>query len=87
MKIELHIERLVLDGLPVSRLHAPLVRAAVERELTGLLTSGGLSHELRSGGAVPSMRAGNIQVEEGSQPGKLGQQIARAVYGGVGSKK
>ncbi len=87
MKIKLHIERLVLDGLPIARTQGGKVRAAVEQELTRLLAIGGVSHELRPGGAMPSLRGGNIQLGKGSQPGKLGQEIARAVYSGVGSKK
>jgi hypothetical protein len=39
MRIELHIERLVLDGTGVEPRHAGAVRAAVETELTRLLTA------------------------------------------------
>jgi hypothetical protein len=87
MKISVHIERLVLDGLPVTNLQGPQVRDAVERELVQLLAAGGLSHELRAGGAVPSVRAGGIGLAPKNQPVRLGQQIARAVYGGIGSRR
>src|SRR5215471_11387998 len=86
MKIKLHIERLVLDGLPVSRLHGPLVQAAVERELTRLLMHGGLSHELRRGGAIAAVRGESIRLARQNQAGALGEQIGRAVYGSIGSK-
>ena len=85
MKIRLHIERLVLDGLPVSGLQGPVVQAAVERELTHLLTGSGLSHEFRAGGAVPNLRSRNIRLEQGSQPQAVGRQIAGAVYSGIGN--
>ncbi len=84
MKIKLHIERLILDGLPVASNQGPLVQAAVEAELARLLGVNGLSHELRSGGAVPEVAAGPLRLASESTPSKLGQQIARAVYRGIG---
>ena len=83
MNIKLHIERLVLDGLPITRSQGPLVQAAVEAELARLLAEGSLAPELASGGAVPSVRADGINSVGGS-PGQIGRQIARAVYGGIG---
>ena len=56
MKIHLHIERLVLDGVAVDQ--PRVLRTAMEQELAGRLKEGGLSPELRSGGAVPSVRGG-----------------------------
>jgi hypothetical protein len=81
--IKVHIERLVLDGLPVTRTQGPLVQAAVEAELSRLMSEGGLSQELASGGAVPSVRADEIKSIGGS-PAQIGRQIAKAVYGGMG---
>ena len=40
--IHLHIERLILDGLPIERAQGPHVQAAVEAELARLLTENGL---------------------------------------------
>jgi hypothetical protein len=85
MKINLHIERLILDGLPVTSLQGPQVRAAVEAELARLLAADGLSHELRGGVAVPRVRAGAIQIGKENQPARLGQSIARAVHEGIGN--
>lgn len=87
MKIKLHIERMVLDGLAVDRTQGGRVRAAVEQELTRLLASGGVAPELKSGGAVPAVRAGKLKVESRSRPADLGRHIAGAVYGGIGSRK
>ena len=84
MNIELHIERLVLDGVPVSpRDHANL-QAAVEAELTRLLAAGGLRSELLAGGAMPSLGAGEFQMTNKLGVAHLGNQIAHAVHGGVG---
>jgi len=85
MNIRLHIDRLVLEGLPVTRSQGPLVQAAVEAELSRLMSEGGLAQELASGGAVPSVPADGINLAGGS-PANIGRQIARAVYGGIGRR-
>ncbi len=83
MNIELHIERLVLDGLPIEHSQGPLVQAAVEAELTRLLAENGLASQLQSGGALPHLNANAIQLPPGGRPAQLGQQIAQSVYGGM----
>lgn len=80
--IKVHIERLVLEGLPLERRHGPQVQAAVEAELSRLMSDGGLGPELAAGGAVPSVRADGIKSIGGS-PAQIGRQIAKAVYGGM----
>jgi hypothetical protein len=83
LNINLHIERLVLDGLPVARHDAPLVQAAVEAELSRLLTARGLSPSLSQDGALPAVRGDSLQLASESSPSQLGTQIAQAVYGGL----
>ena len=68
MNIRIHIERLILDGLPITHSQGPLVQAAVEAELTRLFTENGLAESFRAGGAVPSIRADAIQLTSGSIP-------------------
>ena len=84
MNINLHIERLVLDGVPVARGGEPLVRAAVEAELARLLAADGLAPSLLAGAALPHLRGGELQLAGASDSNQLGRQIARAVYGGIG---
>jgi hypothetical protein len=84
MNINLHIERLILDGLPIAPTQSALVQAAVEAELSRLLTAGGLHVSLQSGVALPSVRADALQLSADSNPKQIGQQIAQAVYGGIG---
>jgi len=86
MKINLHIERVVLDGLPIASHERGLVLSALETELTRLLTAGGLSSELMSGGAVPYLPANSIELTSGAIPAQLGQQIAGAVHSGIGAE-
>ena len=87
MNIRIHIERLILDGLPITHSQGPLVQAAVEAELTRLFTENGLVESFRAGGAVPSMRADAIQLTSGSNPSQIGTQIAGAVYSGIGNQR
>lgn len=84
MTIRLHIERLVLDGLPLEAAHGPVVRAAVEAELTRLLAEGALAPDLRQGGTRAHARGADICTTLSSTPASLGQQIGRAIYGGIG---
>lgn len=85
MNINVNIERLVLEGVSVPPSQRPLLQAAVEAELGRLLTAEGLGAGLRSGGVVPRVSAGTIQLSPESNPTQLGQQIAQAVYGGIGT--
>jgi len=74
----------VLDGLPIDHHQGPLIKAAVEAELSRLLAAEGLANGLMTGGATPSMPAPAIQMTNDSNPARLGQQIGRAIYGGIG---
>jgi hypothetical protein len=84
MNIQVHIERLVLDGLSVAPSQGQLVQAAVEAELARLLASGSLATALSTGAALPVLRAGTIQLAAHHTPAQLGGQIAGAVYSGIG---
>ncbi len=86
MYIELHIERLVLEGLPLSAAQGRLVQAAAEAELSRLLTENGLASAWLAGGAVPALNASPIQLTAGSSPAQVGRQIAQSVYGGIGKR-
>lgn len=83
MKIDLHIERLILDGLPIDSGQSAEVQAAVEAELARLLMNGGLDAGLLAGGALPSLRGGAIQLTNESNGAHLGAQIAQSVHGGL----
>ena len=84
MNVNLNIERLVLEGFQLRPGEHLLVRAATERELSRLLTEGGVSSQMLLGGAVPRLTAGDIRVAADADARSLGRQIARAVYGGIG---
>jgi hypothetical protein len=83
MNINLHIERLVLDGLPIEARDGPAVRMAIETELTRLLTQNGGTPGLQTGTALPSVRADSIQLTALHSLAQLGQQIAGSVHNGI----
>ncbi|MGB9176690.1 MAG: hypothetical protein WCB46_08150 [Methanoregula sp.] len=83
MTIRVHIDRLVLDGVPVQRHEGPAVQRSLEKELARLLAEGGLSADLASGGAYPDIPAADMNIS-GSSAREIGKGIARAVYGGIG---
>jgi hypothetical protein len=84
MRIHLHIERVVLDGVPVSATERPLLHIAMETELTELLRNGELSDELRAGTALAHLRAGAVRVGKDSNAKRLGTDIAHVVFQGLG---
>lgn len=83
MNINLHIDRLVLDGVNIAPGQRHLLQASVEAELTRLLTDGGLAPGLAQGIALPRMSTSGMQLT-GNNPTQLGRQIAQSVYGGIG---
>jgi hypothetical protein len=83
--IQLHVERLVLDGLSVSSAQGHVLVAAMEAELARLLAEQGLTH--LSAGAVPHLSAGSIQLTRDTKPAQLGNQIAGALIESIGNNK
>lgn len=83
MNVDLHIERLILEGIDLDPAHRPVLQAALEAELGRLIAAGGVGG-LAAGGAVPAVRAGGIEMGGDGDPAQLGRQIAGAVYGGIG---
>jgi hypothetical protein len=81
MKIDLHIEELVLEGFPASDRHR--IGAAVERELTRLLTERGLPPGLAAGGETARIDGGSFEAKPGGRAEAVGRQVAGAVYGGM----
>lgn len=86
MQIQLHIERLILDGLSLGPGGGGRVQAAIEAELARLLADGGIGQGWSTGGAVPSVPAAPIALTAGARPAEIGGQIARSIYGGIGGQ-
>lgn len=81
MNINLHIERLVLDGVDASQ--PKLIETALTTEVARLLVGGNLSPLMRQGGVVPNMRVALIALA--ADPLTLGRDIGRAVHASISS--
>lgn len=79
--IELHIEELVLHGFALR--DRDRISRAVERELKRLLTAYGLSPALAKGQEIARIDCGSFQLAPFSKPDETGDQVARAVVGGL----
>ena len=82
MNINLHIERLVLDGINIAPGQRDLLQASVTTELTQLLNNASLTGNLVEGVSLPRLSTSSIQLTS-NKPMELGQQIAQSVYGGI----
>ncbi len=82
MNVNLHIERLILDGFALESGHASKLQASIEMELAQLLTRDPPAPNWR-GGAVPSVRADAIHLGSPSDPVQLARQIAASIYGSL----
>lgn len=83
MKIEIHIERLVLDGLPITSAQGMRVRRAVERELGRLFQDGAMAPYLAGGEVLPKLSAPQFRFARRDGPSAIGKQIANSVYAGL----
>lgn len=81
--VDLHIDRLVLDGLPAGATGSRQLQAAVEAELGRLLTERGLPRALAIRGDIERVDAGQVKTGAIARPEAAGAEIARAVYGGL----
>ncbi len=81
MNIELHIDRLVLEGLPLDWKEASRVQVAVQETLTRLFSERGMSE--RSSGVYESRMAPPVAFDANSSSRALGRQIAHAIHGSL----
>lgn len=84
MKTSIHIERVVLDGLPAV-VEGRGMHEGLQTELAELLSRGELSHEFAQGAAIPRLDAPEISITIKDGPGDVGKRIARAVHGAIGN--
>jgi hypothetical protein len=83
MNVNLHIERLVLDGIELTSDQQPVLTASLTAELTRVLADGALGAHLAQGATLSRLSVGGAQWSTGN-PQQLGQQIAQSVYRGLG---
>lgn len=85
MNIQLHIERLVLDGIALSPGQQRQFQAELEAELGRMLADGAMIPEFHSGRSLARLRAPDITLTPRADPGALGTQVAQSVVGGLRS--
>lgn len=85
MNINLHINRLVLDGVDLAPGQSSLLQKSIVSQLTQLLEVSGLASNLTAGTAVKQLSTNSRNLNN-TQPTDLGQQIARSIYRGIGNE-
>lgn len=80
--VNLHIERLVIEGLPLGAHEGPLVQAAIEAELGRLFGDNTFARDGLHSWDMPLVRA-EPMVAAGGSSDALGAQIGQAIYGGI----
>jgi hypothetical protein len=81
-RLELHIDELVLHGFPSTDRDA--IATGVRTRLAGLLAEGGLPGSLLDSGRVDHLDAGQYEPAPDAPARHTGDQVAAAVYRGLG---
>jgi hypothetical protein len=85
MKIELHIEELVLHGFAPNGRYG--IGDAVKRELARLLSEGDIPPSWNRDADIARLDGGTFQMSAGALPTTIGTQIANTVYLSIGGEK
>jgi hypothetical protein len=83
--VTLHIDRLVLDGIDLASGQEAAVEAAIEHELTRLLTEAHIAGRLSQPTAQPLATAPALALGAPLAPAALGCDIASAIVRGIGA--
>ena len=83
MKVRLHIQCLILEGVVGDQKGARQMQNALESELMRLIAESALDAELPSGGMAVGLRNAQMHLPQDRNSQDLGQRIAAAVYGGI----
>jgi hypothetical protein len=79
MRVVLHVDRIVMRGLPLSTSQLPILRAALEGELARLFRTVDARRLARVGSARRVVaKPFSYRPERG--PARIGRQLARAVH-------
>lgn len=83
MKINLHIEQMVLDGVVVGDTRQ--FKLAVERELRNALMTNGLAPQLRRGASLSKLTIPESVIQRRDRPELLARGLGQAVSGSIGT--
>ena len=76
--IEVHIDRIVLQGFSSANRHE--IAAAVQQELNRLFQQEGIPPSLKQGGSRPELHGNNISLNSRERGLTTGSKIADSVY-------
>jgi hypothetical protein len=79
MNVNLHIERLVLDGLDTSASDGDRISDAVQRELARLIGRG--TSPVPSSMSIATVRSAPVALTRGAGAPAIGEAVAHSVYG------
>ena len=82
MKINLHIERLIVDGLSLSAREKAELSNALRQQLAGQLSA---ASDLTGLASQRTVNGGTVALRDAEQPGAIGQKIGTAIYRGIGN--
>ncbi len=86
MNINLHIDRIILEGLAIAPGQKRSVQIALQAQLAELIAGSGISHSLAEGGSIPEATVPALHLLDQHNPTQLGTQIARSVHQGLASE-
>jgi hypothetical protein len=81
MKIEFHIDKLMLHGF--SKRDAFYIQREVEHSLTRLIENGGLTNLPIAKGELRNIQTPNIHIRTTTRPDATGEKIAKSIYRGL----
>ena len=84
-EIHLHIERLVLEGLPVTGSETGLIQTAVEAELARLLGKNGIGPS--SARFVARATSEDISLSKTTRPSSLGRRIGKSIHAAINASE
>ena len=85
MKINLHIERLIVEGMSLTAREKDQLSSAIRQQLLGQLTERGLAADLNGLAGQRTVNGGAMSLMDADQPGAIGQKIGTAIYRGIGN--
>jgi len=81
--INLHIERLIVEGMSIDQRGKAQLRRAITQQLTAHLAERGLPLGVQSQADLRSLNGETISFTDSDRPSDTGQKIGSAIYRGM----
>ncbi len=83
MKINLHIEKLILRELDIQSNQIKTIKVAIQEALVQKLKMGGVGQDTQTLGRHKSVPGGTIGFSDGEKSASVGTKIGNAVFDGI----